>query len=97
MPKVRTVVAYGNYFEDFLLVQPEKVQNKIFKIIEATETLERAPANYLKTIEGSRDYTKQEFNLDRTFGAFSAFSIRIHWSSCLTDFKRKAKKHQPTN
>ena len=35
--KVREVVAYGNYFEAFLLQQPIKVQNKIYKVIEAVE------------------------------------------------------------
>ncbi|WP_324756807.1 hypothetical protein AB3466_19530 [Sphingobacterium thalpophilum] len=35
--KVREVIAFKNYFEDFLLSQPQKVQDKIFKIIEAIE------------------------------------------------------------
>jgi hypothetical protein len=43
--KVREVIAYKNYFEDFLSAQPQKVQDKIFKIIEAIETLERVPSN----------------------------------------------------
>ena len=51
--KVREVIAYQNYFEDFLLQQPKKVQDKIFKIIEAIETLERVPVNYLKAMEGT--------------------------------------------
>ena len=34
MEKVREVIAYKNYFEDFLKTQPTKVQDKIFKIIE---------------------------------------------------------------
>jgi hypothetical protein len=33
--------------------QPQKVQDKIFKIIEAIETLERVPTNYLKHLEGT--------------------------------------------
>ena len=53
MEKVREVIAYKNYFEDFLKEQPRKVQDKIFKIIEAIETLERVPANYLKAMEGT--------------------------------------------
>ena len=32
--KVREVISYQNHFEDFLKEQPEKVQDKIFKIIE---------------------------------------------------------------
>ena len=33
--KVREVIAFKNYFEDFVLEQPKKVQDKIFKIVEA--------------------------------------------------------------
>ncbi len=53
MEKIRKIIAYKNYFEDFLKIQPEKVQNKIFRILEAIETLERIPQNYLKQIEGT--------------------------------------------
>ncbi len=52
--KVREVVAFENHFPDFLLAQPQKVQDKIFKIIEAVETLERVPKQYLKSITGSK-------------------------------------------
>ncbi len=54
MKKVREVIAYKNYFENFLKEQPEKVQSKIFKVIEAIETLERVPENYLKAISGTK-------------------------------------------
>ena len=50
--KIREVVAYGNYFQDFLESLPIKVQNKIFKIIEAVEILQRVPQQYLKSISG---------------------------------------------
>ena len=50
MEKIREVIAYKNYFVDFLTKQPIKVQDKIFKIIEAIETLERIPTTYLKII-----------------------------------------------
>ena len=53
MEKIREVIAYKNYFVDFLTKQPIKVQNKIFKIIEAIETLERIPTTYLKLISGT--------------------------------------------
>ena len=51
--KVREVIAFRDYFETFLLKQPKKVQDKIFKIIEAIETLERVPSNYLKHLTGT--------------------------------------------
>ncbi len=50
---VREVIPFKNYFEDFLLDQPQKVQDKIFKIVEAIETLERVPSNYLKHLTGT--------------------------------------------
>lgn len=52
--KVREVIAFRHYFEDFLLAQPIKIQDKIFKIIEAIETLQRIPTNYLKHIAGTK-------------------------------------------
>jgi hypothetical protein len=48
--KVRQVVGFETHFSDFLKKQPEKVQNEIFKIIEAIETLEKIPSNYLKML-----------------------------------------------
>jgi putative component of toxin-antitoxin plasmid stabilization module len=51
--KVREVVEFENHFSEFLKLQNVKVQNKIFKIIEAIETLERVPINYLKLIQGT--------------------------------------------
>lgn len=53
MEKIREIIAYKSYFEDFLIEQPIKVQNKIFNILEAIETLERIPTNYLKLITGT--------------------------------------------
>ncbi len=49
MEKIREIVAYKYYFEDFLTKQPIKVQDKIFKILEAIETLERIPSIQKKT------------------------------------------------
>jgi hypothetical protein len=53
MEKIREIVAYKHYFEEFLLEQPKKVQDKIYKVLEAIETLERIPTNYLKLIVGT--------------------------------------------
>ncbi len=51
--QVKEVIAFKNYYEDFLLDQPQKVQDKIFKIIEAIETLERTLNNYLQHLTGT--------------------------------------------
>ncbi len=54
MEKVREVIQYKGYFEEFLLKQPKKVQDKIFKVIEIIETYERVPSTYLKAIVGTK-------------------------------------------
>ena len=51
--KVREVIEFETHFSEFLKKQPVKVQNKIFKIIEAIETFERIPRNYLKILIGT--------------------------------------------
>lgn len=53
MERIRTIIAYKNYFEDFLEGLPEKVQNKIFKILEVVEFQQHIPIRYLKHIQGT--------------------------------------------
>jgi phage-related protein len=61
--KVREVVEFENHFSEFLKLQNVKVQNKIFKIIEAIETLERVPINYLKLIQGTNSLYEARIQL----------------------------------
>lgn len=49
--KIREVIAFEDHFVKFLKTQDIKTQNKIFKVIEAVETLQRVPSNYLKAIK----------------------------------------------
>ena len=90
--KVRKVIAYKKYFEDFLLAQPTKVQDKIFKIIEAIETLERVPANYLKSIVGIKDLYEVRIqlasNIWRVFCFFDDDKLVI----LLNGFQKKTQK-----
>jgi phage-related protein len=51
--RIREVVAFENHFSDFLKQQPKRVQDKIFRVIEAVETLKRVPSVYLRYIVGS--------------------------------------------
>ena len=90
--KIREVIAYKNYFEDFLLGQPRKVQDKIFKIIEAIETLERVPSNYLKAMEGTNGLyearIKLASNIWRVFCFFDNGKLVI----LLNGFQKKTQK-----
>ena len=90
--KVREVIAYKNYFKDFLISQPQKVQDKIFKIIEAIETLERIPSNYIKHIEGTNGLyetrTQLGTNIWRVFCFFDDGKLIV----LLNGFQKKTQK-----
>ena len=74
--KIREVIAYQDHFENFLKAQTEKVQNKIFKVIEAIETLERVPETYLKPIKKRKGYMKQGFSWHLIYGGCFVFSMK---------------------
>jgi phage-related protein len=92
MNKVREVIAFENHFEDFLIKQPVKVQNKIFKVIEAIETLEMVPSNYLKAIKGTNGLyearIKLASNIWRVFCFFDEGKLVI----LLNGFAKKTQK-----
>ena len=92
MNRVREVIAYENHFEDFLIKQPVKVQNKIFKVIETIETLERVPSNYLKAIKGTNGLyearIKLATNIWRVFCFFDEGKLVI----LLNGFVKKTQK-----
>ena len=90
--KVREVIAYENHFEEFLLEQPKKVQDKIFKIIEAIETLERVPANYLKSIEGTNGLYEARIQLGSNIWRVFCFFDHGKLVILLNGFQKKTKK-----
>ena len=92
MNKVREVIAYQNYFEDFLKNQPIKVQNKIFKIIEAIETLERIPANYLKQITGTKGLYEARISLASNVWRVFCFFDKGRLVILLNGFTKKTQK-----
>lgn len=51
--KYRTVIAYKNYFENFLLKQKQKVREKIAWTFLLIEEIQQVPETYLKHIEGT--------------------------------------------
>lgn len=75
--KVREVVTFKDYFENFLREQPIKVQDKIFKIIEAIETLERVPSNYLKFLVGTNGLYEARIQLGSNIWRVFCFLMMI--------------------
>ncbi|TDE54924.1 type II toxin-antitoxin system RelE/ParE family toxin [Flavobacterium sp. GT3P67] len=89
---IREVIAYKNYFEDFLLEQPKKVQDEIFKIIEAIETLERVPANYLKSMEGANGLYEARIQLASNIWRVFCFFDHGRLVILLNGFQKKTQK-----
>jgi phage-related protein len=90
--KVRKVIAYKHYFEEFLTKQPVKVQNKIFKIIEAIETLERIPENYLKSISGTKGLYEARISLASNIWRVFCFFDHGKLVILLNGFTKKTQK-----
>lgn len=92
MVKVRNIVAYENHFKEFLGQQPEKIQNKIFKILNAIETLERVPQNYLKHVEGSKGLYEARIQLGRNIWRVFCFFDGERLVILLNGFQKKDQK-----
>ncbi len=92
MNKIREVIAYEDYFENFLNEQPIKVQNKIFKIIEAIETLERIPESYLKFIKGTKGLYEARISLASNIWRVFCFFDKGKLVILLNGFAKKAQK-----
>ncbi len=95
MDRIREVIAYKSYFEDFLKRQPIKVQDKIFKVIEAIETLERVPANYLKALEGTKGLYEARIQLASNIWRVFCFFDKGKLVVLLNGFTKKSQKTPP--
>jgi phage-related protein len=92
MNRIREVIAYKDYFENFLKKQPIKVQNKIFKIIEAVETFERIPENYLKSIAGTKGLYEARISLASNIWRVFCFFDKGRLVILLNGFTKKTQK-----
>lgn len=93
--KYREVITYKNYFEDFFKVQLRKVQDKIIKVLDILETVERVPVSYLKYIEGTNGLfeVRVQFGSDifRIFCCFDGNRLIVLFSG----FQKKTQKTPP--
>ena len=92
MEKIREIIAYKNYFEDFLVKQPIKVQNKIFKVLEAVVTLERIPTTYLKIIAGTSGLFEARIQLGSDIWRVFCFFDKGKLVILLNGFQKKTQK-----
>ncbi|MFO7844157.1 MAG: type II toxin-antitoxin system RelE/ParE family toxin [Bacteroidales bacterium] len=92
MNKIRETVAFKNYLEDFLLKQPRKVQNKIYKIIEAIEILEQIPSRYLRHIKNTDGLYEVRVHLGSNIWRVFCFFDGERLVILLNGFQKKTQK-----
>jgi len=92
MNKVREVIAYKHYFEEFLLAQSTKVQDKIYKVIETIETYERVPSNFLKAITGTNGLYEARIKLGSNIWRVFCFFDKGKLVILLNGFQKKTQK-----
>ena len=90
--KVREVIQYKHYFEEFLLKQPKKVQDKIFKVIEIIETFERVPSTYLKVLVGTNGLYEARIKLGSNIWRVFCFFDKGKLVILLNGFAKKTQK-----
>lgn len=90
--KVREVVTYKHYFDDFFKEQTRKVQDKIIKVLDIIEQVERVPTTYLKYMEGTNGLfeVRVQFgsNIFRIFCFFDGNKFVV----LLSGFQKKAQR-----
>lgn len=93
--KYREVVTYKDYFEDFFKNQSRKVQDKIIKVLDILETVERVSVTYLKYVEGTNGLFEIRVQLGRDifriFCCFDGNRLVVLFSG----FQKKSQKTPP--
>lgn len=90
--KVRQVVTYKDYFDKFFAEQTIKVRDKIIKVLDIIENVDRIPSTYLKYIEGTDGLFEIRVqlgnNIFRVFCFFDGNRLVI----LLSGFQKKTQK-----
>ncbi|PWG78747.1 type II toxin-antitoxin system RelE/ParE family toxin [Pararcticibacter amylolyticus] len=90
--KVRTVIFYKDYFEEFFLKQRDKVRDKIIWTLELIQELQRVPETYLKHLENTEGLfeirVQQGSDIFRIFCFFDDENLII----LMNGFQKKSQK-----
>lgn len=90
--RVRAIVAYKHYFEDFLTSLPEKVQNKVYKILEVVEFQQQILTRYIKHIEETDGLYETRFSLGSNIWRVFCFFDKGRLVILLNGFQKKSQK-----
>ena len=88
----RQVVVYKDYFLTFFAQQERKVQDKIVKILDIIEHLDRIPESYLKYISETDGLYEIRVQLGRRIFRIFCFFDGINVVILLTGFQKKTQK-----
>lgn len=94
--KVRNVITYKDYFDNFFKAQTQKVRDKIIKILDIIEQVERIPSTYLKYIEGTNGLFEVRVQLGNNNFRIFCFFDGNKFVILLTGFQKKTQKTPPT-
>jgi phage-related protein len=92
LEKIRTIISYKGYFEEFLVNQPVKVQNKIFKILEIIEYQQRIPTRFIEHINGTEGLYETKFSLGSDIWRVFCFFDEGRLVILLNGFQKKVQK-----
>ncbi len=96
MGKIREIVFYKNYFDDFFETLTEKVKEKIDEVLFMITILARVPTKFFKSVEGIKGLfeirIEYESNIYRIFCCFDKGNLVILFNG----FHKKTQK-TPTN
>lgn len=90
--KVREVITYKHYFEEFFVAQNQKVRDKIIKILSIIETIDRVPSQYLKFIEGTNGLFEVRVQLASNIFRIFCFFDGNKFVVLLSGFQKKTQK-----
>ena len=90
--KIREVITYKSYFEDFFKLQSPKVRDKIIKVLDLIEQIERIPTTYLKYINGTNGLFEIRVQLGNNIFRIFCFFDGNKFVILLTGFQKKTQK-----
>ena len=93
--KVREVITYKEYFDDFFKKQPQKVRDKIIKVLDIIEQRDRIPTTYLKYIEGTNGPFEVRVQLGNNIFRIFCFFDGNKLIVLLSGFQKKTQKTPP--
>ena len=93
--KAREVITYKEYFDEFFNAQPQKVRDKIIKILDIIEQVERIPMTYLKYIEGTNGLFEVRVQLGSNIFRIFCFFDGNKFVILLTGSQKKTRKTPP--